>query len=84
MICGREFLLVAPTQESSLILPTPYSFPAFPFNPPYSIQVELMRHIYSAIEQRQVSIAESPTGTVSSSSPQRLRMRPDAASREKP
>ena len=55
-----------PTQESSLTLPTPQSFPAFPFDPPYSIQVELMRHIYSAIEHRQVSIAESPTGTVSS------------------
>ncbi|KAH9989681.1 helicase C-terminal domain-containing protein [Russula compacta] len=57
---------MAPTKEScqtSLILPTPDSFSAFPFNPPYSIQVELMRHIYSAIEHRQVSIAESPTGT---------------------
>ncbi|KAI0300192.1 helicase C-terminal domain-containing protein [Russula brevipes] len=49
--------------QTSLILPIPDSFPAFPFNPPYSIQVELMRHIYSAIECRQVSIAESPTGT---------------------
>jgi chromosome transmission fidelity protein 1 len=57
---------MAHTQESSLSLPTPSSFPAFPFNPPYSIQVELMRHIYSAIEHRQVFIAESPTGTVSS------------------
>ncbi|KAH9986710.1 helicase C-terminal domain-containing protein [Russula vinacea] len=54
---------MAATQESSLSLPTPNSFPAFPFNPPYSIQVELMRHLYSAIEHRQVSIAESPTGT---------------------
>ncbi|KAI0279235.1 helicase C-terminal domain-containing protein [Russula aff. rugulosa BPL654] len=54
---------MAHTQESSLSLPTPSSFPAFPFNPPYSIQVELMRHIYSSIEHRQVFIAESPTGT---------------------
>lgn len=57
---------MAQPQESSLSLPTPRLFPAFPFNPPYSIQVELMRHIYSAIERRQVIIAESPTGTVSS------------------
>ncbi|KAN0123485.1 Helicase C-terminal domain containing protein [Russula decolorans] len=54
---------MAHTEESSLSLPTPSSFPAFPFNPPYSIQVELMRHIYSSIERRQVFIAESPTGT---------------------
>ncbi|KAI9509200.1 DNA repair helicase [Russula earlei] len=54
---------MAATQGSSLTLPTPDSFPVFPFDPPYSIQVELMRHIYSAIEHRQVSIAESPTGT---------------------
>jgi hypothetical protein len=74
---------MAHTKESSLSLPTPSSFPAFPFNPPYSIQVELMHHIYSAIEHRQVFIAESPTGTVSSWSPQRLRMRPDLAFRGK-
>lgn len=57
-------------QESSQIslkLPTPDSFPAFPFDPPYSIQIDLMRHLYSAIEHRQIAIAESPTGTVSSS-----------------
>lgn len=48
-----------------LNLPTPSSFPAFPFNPPYEIQVELMRHLYSSIEDKKVTIIESPTGTVS-------------------
>ena len=59
---------MAATQDS-LILPTPESFPTFPFETPYSIQVDLMRHLYSAIERRQIAIAESPTGTVSSQSP---------------
>ncbi|KAF9462983.1 helicase C-terminal domain-containing protein [Collybia nuda] len=44
-------------------LTTPSSFPAFPFNPPYEIQVELMRHLYSTIEEKKVTIIESPTGT---------------------
>lgn len=47
----------------SLELPTPLEFPAFPFNPPYEIQVELMRHLYASIEQKKVTIVESPTGT---------------------
>jgi chromosome transmission fidelity protein 1 len=47
-----------------LELPVPHEFPAFPFNPPYEIQVELMKHLYSAIEDRKVTIVESPTGTV--------------------
>ncbi|KAG5716392.1 ATP-dependent RNA helicase CHL1, partial [Termitomyces sp. T112] len=44
-------------------LPTPTAFPAFPFSPPYEIQVELMRHLYTSIEQKKVTIVESPTGT---------------------
>ncbi|KAG6903272.1 hypothetical protein C0995_000167 [Termitomyces sp. Mi166 len=44
-------------------LPTPTAFPAFPFSPPYEIQVELMRHLYTSIEQRKVTVVESPTGT---------------------
>jgi len=43
-------------------LPTPETFP-FPFTP-YSIQVDFMRNLYTAIEQRKVGIFESPTGTV--------------------
>ncbi|KAF9046470.1 helicase C-terminal domain-containing protein [Panaeolus papilionaceus] len=46
-----------------LQLPTPESFPAFPYDPPYTIQTELMRHIYEAIEGKKVAIVESPTGT---------------------
>jgi Rad3-related DNA helicase len=49
----------------SLSLPTPDSFPAFPYDPPYSIQVQLMRHLYHSIEHGKVAIVESPTGTVS-------------------
>ncbi|KAH9949242.1 DNA repair helicase [Amylocystis lapponica] len=46
----------------SLKLQTPDFFPAFPFTP-YDIQLDLMRHVYSAIEARKITIAESPTGT---------------------
>ncbi|KAI0710304.1 DNA repair helicase [Cerioporus squamosus] len=46
----------------SLRLPTPADFPAFPFTP-YGIQLDLMRQIYSSIEDRKVAIMESPTGT---------------------
>lgn len=55
----------------ALHLQTPDGFPAFPYDTPYSIQTELMRHLYEAIENRAVTIVESPTGTVSkrSSSP---------------
>ncbi|KAI5117244.1 hypothetical protein M0805_001562 [Coniferiporia weirii] len=45
-------------------LPTPAEFNAFPHKPPYSVQVDLMRHIYTAIERRtQLAVVESPTGT---------------------
>ena len=47
-----------------LHLPTPSEFPAFPYDPPYPIQVDLMRHVYASIEQRSVSSVDSPTGTV--------------------
>ncbi|KAF5382526.1 hypothetical protein D9615_002808 [Tricholomella constricta] len=52
-----------PVMSLNLDLPTPTDFPAFPYNPPYEIQVELMRHIYTTIEQKKVTIVESPTGT---------------------
>ena len=48
----------------TLKLPTPDSFPAFPFSP-YDIQLQLMRHVYASIEDGKVAIMESPTGTVS-------------------
>jgi chromosome transmission fidelity protein 1 len=50
-----------------LRLPVPNEFPAFPFKTPYEIQVELMKHLYSSIEDRKVTIVESPTGTVRAS-----------------
>ncbi|KAF9561351.1 DNA repair helicase [Agrocybe pediades] len=46
-----------------LHLPTPHDFPAFPYNPPYDIQTLLMRHLYESIEEKKVTIIESPTGT---------------------
>ncbi|KAJ7432344.1 helicase C-terminal domain-containing protein [Mycena latifolia] len=50
-------------EKISLNLPTPSEFPAFPYSPPYPIQVDLMRHLYESIEQKKVAIVESPTGT---------------------
>ncbi|KAI0050362.1 DNA repair helicase [Auriscalpium vulgare] len=49
--------------STSLTLSTPQDFPIFPYNPPYSIQTDLMRHLYAAIEARNLAIVESPTGT---------------------
>ncbi|KAK7691295.1 hypothetical protein QCA50_004689 [Cerrena zonata] len=46
----------------SLRLETPHAFSAFPFLP-YEIQLNLMQHLYTSIEDRMVSIVESPTGT---------------------
>ncbi|KAI1785288.1 DNA repair helicase [Ganoderma leucocontextum] len=46
----------------SLKLPTPTDFTAFPFKP-YDIQLDLMRQVFSAIEDKKVAITESPTGT---------------------
>ncbi|QRW20304.1 DNA repair helicase RAD3 [Rhizoctonia solani] len=46
----------------SLHLPTPESFPAFPFQP-YDIQLELMKSLYTALEDRKIAVLESPTGT---------------------
>jgi len=47
--------------ESKLLSPKHFEFPF----PPYEIQIELMHHIYSTIENRKVGVFESPTGTVS-------------------
>ncbi|KAG9022463.1 ATP-dependent DNA helicase chl1, partial [Tulasnella sp. UAMH 9824] len=49
--------------EETLALPTPDTFPSFPYDPPYAIQLDLMRHLYASIEARKVAILESPTGT---------------------
>ncbi|KAG8957316.1 ATP-dependent DNA helicase chl1 [Tulasnella sp. 419] len=50
-------------QDEFVSLSTPLSFPAFPYDLPYAIQLDLMKHIYDAIEARKVTIVESPTGT---------------------
>ncbi|KAF9956798.1 DEAD H (Asp-Glu-Ala-Asp His) box helicase 11 [Mortierella alpina] len=50
----------APLQDS---LPTPVSFPAFPYPAPYSIQTDFMQQLFECIDQRKVGIFESPTGT---------------------
>ncbi|KAE9405765.1 DNA repair helicase, partial [Gymnopus androsaceus JB14] len=44
------------------------TFPAFPYPKPYAIQSELMRHLYQAIEDKKVTVIESPTGTGKTSS----------------
>jgi len=49
--------------NESLRLETPEEFTSFPYAP-YSIQLDLMKALYTAIESRKVAIMESPTGTV--------------------
>jgi len=36
----------------------------FPYPRPYSIQLDLMKALYQTIDNRQIGIFESPTGTV--------------------
>ena len=48
----------------NLRLNVPRNFDAFPYLP-YEIQLQLMQHLYNAIESSKVTIVESPTGTVS-------------------
>ena len=55
---------VLDSMDVNLHLPTPSEFQAFPYKP-YDIQVHLMRHLYKSIENKNVTIVESPTGTVS-------------------
>ena len=40
-------------------------FPAFPYEAPYGIQLDLMRAVYGTLDAGGVGIFESPTGTVS-------------------
>lgn len=36
----------------------------FPYSSPYPTQLELLRDVYDAIDQRKIGFFESPTGTV--------------------
>lgn len=36
----------------------------FPYESPYSTQLELMREIYQTIDEKKIGFFESPTGTV--------------------
>ena len=63
-LARRVPLLGVSAMSHDLVLPTPEQFSAFPYDPPYSIQTDLMKHVYSSIERRRVTIVESPTGTV--------------------
>ncbi|EIN12348.1 DNA repair helicase [Punctularia strigosozonata HHB-11173 SS5] len=47
----------------SLQLLTPDQFEAFPYQPPYPNQQELMKHLYSVLEHRRHTIVESRTST---------------------
>lgn len=48
-------------EEVEGILPTPDTF-RFPYPTPYAIQVDLMRTVFEAIEQRKIAIvSESPS-----------------------
>ncbi|EDS28717.1 fanconi anemia group J protein [Culex quinquefasciatus] len=48
--------------ETALVAPESGSQFSFPF-PPYDIQLDLMRSLYTVVERGQVGIFESPTGT---------------------
>ncbi|EJC97956.1 DNA repair helicase [Fomitiporia mediterranea MF3/22] len=49
--------------SEDILLAIPEEFRAFPYNAPYKIQIDLMQHLYEAIERRKLAVVESPTGT---------------------
>ena len=42
--------------HDELTLATPTRFDAFPYEKPYDIQLQLMRHLYEAIESRSLAM----------------------------
>ena len=50
--------------STEIHIEAPSTFDAFPYQPPYAIRAELMRHLFTAIEDGKVALVESPTGTV--------------------
>ena len=61
---GCELVTPWARMDSSISLSTPDTFPIFPYDNPYDIQLNLMQYLYSAIEDKAVAVVESPTGTV--------------------
>lgn len=58
--------LTASVALESLPLDAPDDGPgfSFPYATPYSIQLDLMRVVFSTLERSQIAIVQSPTGTV--------------------
>lgn len=44
------------TVTQALALETPLRYPAFPYEAPYDIQVDLMKHLYSSIESGSIAM----------------------------
>lgn len=66
---GKHNLKISPEAEFTLlkmnsrdVLEVPHNF-EFPFTP-YNIQHEFMSKLYEVIENKQLGVFESPTGTV--------------------
>lgn len=56
---GRGHEVSAAPAEFTPALPTPESFP-FPYPRPYDIQLDLMRTVFQAIEERKIAIVGLP------------------------
>lgn len=68
------------TLKGEMTLPPEHDLPTpsdprfhFPYPTPYTIQSRLQEHLYRALAKSQVTVIESPTGTVSTS-PERIRL----------
>lgn len=55
--------MTANMEETSLQPPKDFEDFKFPFTP-YPIQVDFMRALFTALEEKKIGIFESPTGTV--------------------
>lgn len=60
-------------QPVELPLPTPEAFP-FPYPTPYAIQVDLMRTVFEAIEQKKIAIVRSYPLSMTSTDPRQGRI----------
>ena len=47
---------IPPNDELTLVTPT--HFDAFPYEKPYDIQLQLMQHLYEAIESRSLAMCD--------------------------